>query len=75
MSVPPYAITVYITLLVAFILDKLKARGLIILCTMPIAIIRYTIIVNIGNEHPKVKYGITIITATGIYSSVPPNLT
>lgn len=43
------------------------------LFTMPIAIIGYAVIANITN-YPKVKYGMTVLMATGIYSSVPPVL-
>jgi len=74
MTVPPYGIAAVMTLVVAFTSDRLKARGLIMLCTMPIAIIGYAVIANIGNEYPKVKYGATIMMTTGIYSSVPPVL-
>jgi hypothetical protein len=45
------------------------------LCTMPVAIIGYAVIANIGDGHPRVKYGMTFLMATGIYSSVPPVLT
>lgn len=74
MTVPPYAVAACMTLLVAFTSDRLKVRGLIMLCSMPIAIIGYAVIANIGENHPKVKYGMTIMMATGVYSSVPPNL-
>jgi hypothetical protein len=43
------------------------------LCTMPMAIIGYAVIANVGDS-PKVKYGMTFMMATGIYSSVPPVL-
>ena len=74
MTVPPYAVAACMTLVVAFISDRLKVRGIIMLCTMPIAIIGYAVIANIEGDHPKVKYGMTIMMATGIYSSVPPVL-
>ncbi|KAK0609400.1 putative MFS transporter [Immersiella caudata] len=74
MSVPPYAVAACMTLVVAFVSDRLKVRGLVMLCTMPIAIIGYAVMANIGDEYPKVKYGMTIMMATGVYSSVPPNL-
>jgi len=74
MTVPPYAVAATMTLIVAFASDRLKARGVVMLCTMPIAIIGYAVIANVGNEFPKVKYGATIMMATGIYSSVPPVL-
>lgn len=40
---------------------------------MPIAIIGYAVIAYLPN-HPRVKYGMTFMMASGIYSSVPPVL-
>ncbi|KAB5585047.1 putative MFS transporter [Coniochaeta sp. 2T2.1] len=74
MSAPPYAVAAVMTLVVAFVSDRLKVRGPVMLCTMSIAIIGYAVIGNIQGEHPKVKYGMTIMMATGVYSSVPPVL-
>ncbi|MDB5911000.1 MAG: High-affinity nicotinic acid transporter [Massilia sp.] len=74
MTVPPYAIAACMTLAVAFISDRLKVRGIVMLFTMPIAIIGYAVIANIRDGHPNVKYGMTIMMATGVYSSVPPVL-
>lgn len=39
------------------------------LATLPVAIVGYAAIANI--ESPKVKYGMTILMATGMYSTVP----
>jgi cyanate permease len=74
MTVPPYAIAACTTLAVAFISDRLRVRGLVMLCTMPIAIIGYAVIANIDDDYTRVKYGMTIMMAAGIYSSVPPVL-
>ncbi|KAF7162855.1 hypothetical protein CNMCM5623_007977 [Aspergillus felis] len=54
---------------VAFISDRLQLRGVIMLFTLPIAIAGYGAIANI--ESSKVKYGMTFLMATGMYSSVP----
>ncbi|KAK1750127.1 MFS general substrate transporter [Echria macrotheca] len=72
-SVPPYAVAACTTLFVAFLSDRLKIRGIIMLCTIPFAIIGYAAIANL-DDHPKTKYGMTFLMATGIYSSVPPVL-
>lgn len=74
MSVPPYGVAACMTLVVAFVSDRLKVRGIMMLCTMPIAIIGYAVIANIGDGHNTVKYGMTIMMCTGVYSSVPPVL-
>lgn len=74
MTVPPYAVAACMTLAVAFVSDRFKVRGIMMLCTMPVAIVGYAVIANIHGEHPKTKYGMTIMMAAGIYSSVPPVL-
>lgn len=57
---------------IAFISDRFKIRGVVMLCTMPVAIIGYAVIANVTD--PKVKYGMTFLMAAGLYSSVPPVL-
>jgi len=42
------------------------------LCSLPVAIIGYAVIANTHNT--SVKYGMTFLMATGLYSSVPPVL-
>lgn len=42
------------------------------LCSLPLAIIGYAVIGNTSNNN--VKYGMTFLMATGLYSSVPPVL-
>ena len=42
------------------------------LCTLPIAITGYAVIAN--TPYANVKYGMTFLMATGLYSSVPPVL-
>lgn len=46
------------------------------LCTLPLAIIGYAAIANLPQKttNPHVKYGMTFLMATGLYSSVPPVL-
>lgn len=78
------------TVIVAFVSDHFKVRGIIMLwsvgtlantellrtltgrSTLPIAIIGYGVIANVTDPH--VKYGMTFLMATGLYSSVPPVL-
>ncbi|KAL5374818.1 hypothetical protein DPSP01_011654 [Paraphaeosphaeria sporulosa] len=74
-SAIPYSIAACTTLAVAFLSDRLQLRGTMMLCTMPVAIVGYAVIANIGASHPRVKYGMTFLMATGLYSSVPPVLT
>jgi hypothetical protein len=55
--------------IVALISDRLQLRGVIMLFILPIAIAGYGAIANI--ESARVKYGMTFLMATGMYSSVP----
>jgi hypothetical protein len=41
------------------------------LVTLIPAIIGYAVIANIGIQYPRVKYGMTFLMATGLYSGVP----
>lgn len=70
-SVIPYAVASVVTVAVSIISDRLKLRGVIMLFVLIPAIIGYAVIANISNSHPKVKYGMTFLMATGMYSSVP----
>ncbi|KAJ6137597.1 Major facilitator superfamily domain general substrate transporter [Penicillium samsonianum] len=68
-SVIPYAVAAVITVVVAIISDRLRLRGVVMLFTLPIAIIGYAAIANIHS--PRVQYGMTFLMATGQYASVP----
>lgn len=54
---------------VAFLSDWMRLRGSLMLITLPIAIAGYAVIANIYSA--KVKYGMTFLMATGMYSSIP----
>ncbi|KAI1078004.1 MFS general substrate transporter [Whalleya microplaca] len=71
-SVIPYAAASVVTVITAYLSDHFRMRGLIMLCSLPLAIIGYGVIANV--ESSKVKYGMTFLMATGLYSSVPPVL-
>jgi len=73
-SVIPYAVASVLTVAIAFLSDRLKLRGVVMLFTLIPAIIGYAVIANISAAHPKVKYGMTFLMATGMYASVPPVL-
>lgn len=46
-TVPPYAVAAVVTVIVAFLSDRLRRRGVIMLFTLPIAIIGYAAIANV----------------------------
>ena len=53
----------------AFASDWMRLRGTLMLVTLPVAIVGYAVIANIHSA--EVKYGMTFLMATGMYSSVP----
>ncbi|KAI1186641.1 major facilitator superfamily domain-containing protein [Nemania serpens] len=71
-SVIPYAVATVATLCTAWLSDHFRVRGIIMLCSLPIAITGYAVIAN--THIASVKYGMTFLMATGLYSSVPPVL-
>ena len=73
-SVIPYAVAAILTVVVAVISDRMKVRGIVMLCTLPLAIIGYAAIANVGEHDNHIKYGMTFLMATGLYASVPPVL-
>lgn len=74
MTVPPYAVAAAITVVVAYLSDRLRVRGVIMLFTIPIAIVGYAAIANVADDQLAVKYGMVFLMATGLYASVPPIL-
>ncbi|KAI1775860.1 MFS general substrate transporter [Hypoxylon cercidicola] len=71
-SVIPYAVASVVTVITAYISDRYRIRGPVMLGSLPLAIIGYAVIANTNNN--RVKYGMTFLMATGLYSSVPPVL-
>ncbi|KAF4626736.1 hypothetical protein G7Y89_g11421 [Cudoniella acicularis] len=65
-SVIPYAVASVVTVVISIVSDRLKLRGIVMLFVLIPAIIGYAVIANIGILHPKVKYGMTFLMATGM---------
>lgn len=70
MTVPPYAVAAVTSTMVAFLSDRLRVRGVLMLFTIPLAVIGYAVIARVHSN--QVKYGMTFLMSAGIYSSVPP---
>ncbi|KAK4149881.1 major facilitator superfamily domain-containing protein [Chaetomidium leptoderma] len=68
-SVIPYAVATPITVLVAFLSDRLNLRGVMMLCTLPVAIAGYAAMANVSSA--TVRFGMTCLMAAGMYASVP----
>jgi hypothetical protein len=73
-TVIPYAVAAILTVGVAFVSDRLKKRGMVMLVTLPLAIVGYAVIANVDENANHVKFGMTFLMATGLYASVPPIL-
>ncbi|OAA77961.1 major facilitator superfamily transporter [Akanthomyces lecanii RCEF 1005] len=71
-SVIPFAVATPFTVLVALLSDRLKVRGIIILCVIPIAIVGYAVIANA--KQPETRFAMTCLMALGMYCAVPPVL-
>ncbi|OKL59804.1 hypothetical protein UA08_04950 [Talaromyces atroroseus] len=72
LSVPPYAVASVVGVGVAFLSDRMRVRGKLILVSLPLAIIGYALIARVSSN--VTKYGLTFLMASGIYGSVPPLL-
>ncbi|EFQ34342.1 major facilitator superfamily transporter [Colletotrichum graminicola M1.001] len=68
-SVIPYAVATPFTVLVAFLSDRLRLRGVLMLCVLPISIAGYAAIANITS--PQARFAMTCLMAIGMYSAVP----
>ncbi|KAJ6781704.1 hypothetical protein PWT90_05709 [Aphanocladium album] len=71
-SVIPFAIATPFTVLAAFVSDRLKLRGIITLCVMPISIVGYAVIANV--KQAETRFAMTCLMALGMYCAVPPVL-
>ncbi|KAK0206541.1 MFS transporter [Desarmillaria ectypa] len=68
-TVPPYVPAVVLTVVVAFLGDRLKWRGPFILIFLPVAIIGY--IVAITAKTNTGRYAAVFLIAVGVYPSAP----
>ncbi|TKA74092.1 hypothetical protein B0A49_02874, partial [Cryomyces minteri] len=68
-SVIPYAVGAVITVGISVLSDRLRLRGVVMLFSLLPAIIGYAVIANVKSA--RVKYGMTFLMATGLYSGVP----
>ncbi|KAF8974760.1 MFS transporter [Flammula alnicola] len=68
-TVPPYVPAAVLTVVIAFLSDRLKWRGPFILICLPFAIIGY--ILAITAENNRTRYIAVFFMATGVYPSAP----
>lgn len=69
-SIPTFELSILTHIVVVAVLsDRFRIRGVMMLVTLPLAIIGYAVIAN--TDSMKVKYGMTFLMATGLYTAVP----
>lgn len=69
LTVPPFVPATIVTIIVAIAADRLKSRGVFILCLLPISIIGYIIL--IASHNNEARYAAVFMLSFGIYASVP----
>ncbi|PPJ56559.1 hypothetical protein CBER1_03885 [Cercospora berteroae] len=73
LSVPPYAVAATMTILIGYIADRTRQRGLCNMFSVSLSIIGFAMLIGSGN--PNVQYGGTFLGAAGIYPTIPNTLT
>ncbi|KAF9518523.1 hypothetical protein BS47DRAFT_1482574 [Hydnum rufescens UP504] len=69
LSTPPYILAMIVALINAWLSDKYKVRGPLILCSQLLAIIGFTVL--LGTKKAKYGYMATFFTCSGTYATVP----
>ncbi|KAH7104811.1 major facilitator superfamily transporter [Auriculariales sp. MPI-PUGE-AT-0066] len=68
-SVIPYAVATPVTVVIAFLSDRLRMRGPLMLAVLPISIVGYATIANVTGA--QTRFAMTCLMAMGMYSAVP----
>lgn len=66
MSVPPYVVACFFTIVASYLADKLKTRGIFMLGFQLVAITGFAMLAGSGKSH--IQYGGTVLAAIGTYS-------
>jgi MFS transporter, ACS family, DAL5 transporter family protein len=69
LSTPPYILAMIVALINAWLSDKYKVRGPLILCSQSLAIIGFAVL--LGTKKAKYGYMATFFTCSGTYATVP----
>lgn len=68
MSVPPYAVAAILTVVVGFVADRTKSRGLCNIVTSLFGVAGFAML--LGSQQPAVQYAGTFLGAMGIYPCI-----
>ncbi|KAK1233518.1 hypothetical protein PQX77_003329 [Marasmius sp. AFHP31] len=69
MSVPPFAVAFVISMICAFISDRYRCRGYIVMFSGLLATIGFAMF--LGSKSPKVRYGSLFFSIPGTYTGAP----
>lgn len=72
LTVPPYVVAATLTLLVGYLADKYRQRGLFNIGCVIVAAVGFCML--IGTANPDVQYAGTFLAAAGIYPTIPNSL-
>ncbi|KAI0409476.1 MFS general substrate transporter [Xylaria palmicola] len=73
LSVPPYAAAAVLTVLIGFVADRTRQRGLCNIIVSAIGIVGFILL--IASNNPAVKYAATFLGALGIYPCIANTIT
>ncbi len=73
MSVPPYAVAAIFTVVVGFIADRTRQRGLCNILVSIVGVIGFSML--LGSDEPMVQYAGTFLGALGIYPCISNTIT
>ncbi|RKF56222.1 putative transporter [Erysiphe neolycopersici] len=73
LSVPPYIFAAILTILIGWIADRKRQRGIFNILTSTLGIIGFTML--LVSQRPGVKYAGTFLGALGIYPCLPNTIT
>ncbi|TGZ78356.1 retrograde regulation protein 2 [Ascodesmis nigricans] len=73
LSVPPYAVACVITILVGWVADRMKMRGVFNMGISVFGILGFGLL--IGSTNPKLSYAATFFGALGIYPGIANTIT
>ncbi|KUI58110.1 hypothetical protein VP1G_05408 [Cytospora mali] len=72
-TVPPYAAAAILTVVIGFVADRTKARGICNICVSILGIAGFTMLIATSN--PAVQYAGTFLGALGIYPCIANTIT
>jgi hypothetical protein len=73
MSVPPYVMAAILTVVIGYVADRTRQRGVCNICVSAIGVVGFSML--LGSSSPGVKYAGTFLGALGIYPCISNTIT